>query len=70
MQVLNFFSLFQSALRRLQREVEEATSDQSDLQEKIEEMKSSAYACLFFNVFPMFLFPIAFSQNSRITDRR
>jgi len=32
----------QSALRRLQREVEEATSDQSDLQEKIEEMKSSA----------------------------
>ena len=70
MQVLNFFSLFQSALRRLQREVEEATSDQSDLQEKIEEMKSSAYACLFFSVFPMFLFPIAFSQNSRITDRR
>ena len=34
-------------MRRLQRDIEEAESNQSDLQEKIEEIKSSAYVVPF-----------------------
>lgn len=45
--LLNRFFIFQLAVRSLQRDIEEAESNQSDLQEKIEEIKSSAYVVQF-----------------------